>query len=782
MPFNTSQPAYQSLRNIVSERTEPVVYWCGAGLSQPAGLPSWATLRQILTDALKRKSETLEDVERQSLVRHAENIDAIADPWLAFERLKETLKEATFNDLVTEALAAAARVTAPKNYGRLWQLRPSGILNLNLDRLATQAAVSIEGFAPPIEFSGFQAGEYLYTLRTSARPFIANLHGIYENRGSWVLTRSQLRALLSTGGYKDFIRSCFASKTVVFIGVSADDVAAGGLLEDLRDVAKGTGSHFWITHRNDALSDSWAEAAGIRVIRYGPENDHAELGELLDDLRNYVPRDTRADPVVSSHKASAEPLPSPQNLTGREANDIRELLNSRAKAILSDHSQVAYDTFDRFCAEYDEAIYRAWYVSTDPGRNRLFNYVLENRLAAGAFGKVYRALAPDDTIVAIKVLHEEIRRKAESLQSFRRGVRSMQILNEHALQGVVRFLDASEIPAVVVMEYVPGPTLSEAVHATQVDTWQDILEIAKKLALVIDQAHSLPERVLHRDLRPNNVMLRHFYDEPGLLDVRVLDFDLSWHKDAFEKSVVHGAAPTGYLAPEQLTNVPGVTTRHAAVDSFGLGMTLFFMVSGRDPFPAEHQHRNWVKTLYEAVAHRTCREWQSLPYRFARLIQNATQDRQSARWDFYQIIAELENLSSALLRPHEVQSAEMIAEEVATRSQQNFTWNPERLQSGLSLPSGVRVAVAAEDNDRLIRTTIVWESTGVQEHKRVGKWLPSALEGAAAALSGGGWQCGRSLSGQRGEITGTLSPEAASRNIVRLAAALDAAIGRLRFD
>ena len=160
--------------------------------------------------------------------------------------------------------------------------------------------------------------------------------------------------------------------------------------------------------------------------------------------------------------------------------------------------------------------------------------------------------------------------------------------------GMVAYQEASEIPAFVVMDWVDGPTLSAAREARQIDDWGSILKIGCQMTDIIRHAHAIPERVLHRDIRPANIMLKGFYGRPDEWRVVVLDFDLSWHQGALEQSVIHGAV-AGYLAPEQIQAIPGASTRHAAVDSFGVGMTLYFMIAGTDPLPAQHLHRDWEK-------------------------------------------------------------------------------------------------------------------------------------------------------------------------------------------
>lgn len=98
-----------------------------------------------------------------------------------------------------------------------------------------------------------------------------------------------------------------------------------------------------------------------------------------------------------------------------------------------------------------------------------------------------------------------------------------------------------------------------------------------------------------------------------------------------------------------------------------MGMVLFFMVSGRDPVPDEHKHVDWKSTLRQAAEELSCIQWHSVPSRFARFMEYATQNNQAERWDMTQIQAELKRLHGAVLDPEATQSIELIAEEIAAR-------------------------------------------------------------------------------------------------------------------
>ncbi len=760
MSFDKKQNAYISFREIVAEKTSSIVAWIGSGLSVPAGLPTWAKLRDSLIETLNTTIDSYEEPDRTKARTKYEAIRKTKDYWLAFQMLEDELGQTTFRESIRRELQTTPRIAPPETYKKLWHLGISGLINLNLDRLATRA-YSQEAALEPLEYSGFQVANAAGVLK-QPNPFILNLHGHHEDSSTWVLTKRQLNALLNKGGYQDFITACFMSRTILFTGLSPDDISVGSHLERLRKTARDVGPHFWITDRRDSATNKWAEEHQIRVIRYSAfGGNHSELDELFRDLLSFIPSDTPAPPVALTHHLSPakEELPPPEILAEKDTDKIRQLLNAHVQSILTETSPDAYQRYENFCELYDEAIYRAWYTSDQSGRNHLLNYTLERRAERGAFGTVYQAVADSGEEVAVKVLHEDVRKDAQMLQSFRRGVRSMRILSEASITGMVPYLDASEIPAFVVMKWIDGPNLHEAVSSGYLNDWLDRLKVASRLAEIIKSAHLLPQRVLHRDIRPPNVMLEGYYTDPDNYRIVVLDFDLSWHIGASEKSVVYGNTTTGYLAPEQIKEDPSASTRHASVDSFGLGMSLYYIVSGRDPFPTQHEHTTWIKDLHEVCNARKCETWVSLPNRFARLIRNCTKSHQSSRWDLSQIAGELERLQQAIINPSSVDSADLLAEEIIARSNyhDSYSWDENKIRAKIKLPSGLTLITQAYDPDKLVYFRVEWSSTGQHSHRRVSKWLPDATNRAESMLKKSGWSIDKNYSPRQIQLVASKS-------------------------
>ncbi len=503
------------------------------------------------------------------------------------------------------------------------------------------------------------------------------------------------------------------------------------------------GDHFWITHRNDRKTIDWAENAGLRIIYYEVTTEgHADLFQSLQGLRAFTSKDEVPPPVIpSKSKGVTTLLPAPDDLERESPEQIRLALNAAAVEILNKEADLSVKEYEAFWKKYSEAIYRAWSVNTDPRNRVLFGHQIDGEHAHGAFGRVFKAKAPSGQVVAIKVLHGDVRTDKAMLDSFRRGVRSMQILSRRAIEGIVPYRLAWEIPACAVMDFIDGPNLEEAVESGYLDDWPDIISISLQLAKIIERAHLLPERVLHRDVRPANVMLKDYYADNSKLRVVVLDFDLSWHQGAVGQSIDWSKSISGFVAPELTVDSRRGFTRSALVDSFGIGMTFFFVASGEKPLYLQHQHGDWRDTLKERIVKRGCKQWRSLPVRFARLIDFATRNKQTERWDMTRIRGELERLQLALQSPKTIQSAEMLAEEISCRCDliaAAYEWDVDRNESITTLRSQIRII--GNETTRRVELKVNWTNMGQDAYKNIAKYVMKARDQSYSKLKRAGWR------------------------------------------
>ena len=193
-------------------------------------------------------------------------------------------------------------------------------------------------------------------------------------------------------------------------------------------------------------------------------------------------------------------------------------------------------------------------------------YKILSTIGSGGFGTVY--LAEDtwiDKKVALKVPHRQTADFGELL----REPRLLASLNH---PNIVAILTAEKQENVffIVMEYVPGETLEAIIAREGALDLTRALDYTCQICNAVDHAHR--QGVLHRDLRPSNVLV----SESGLL--KVADFGTS----RFLEIAAHGTTVIGsppYMAPEQFRGKAVF-----ASDLYSLGVTMFQMMTGMLPY------------------------------------------------------------------------------------------------------------------------------------------------------------------------------------------------------
>jgi eukaryotic-like serine/threonine-protein kinase len=210
------------------------------------------------------------------------------------------------------------------------------------------------------------------------------------------------------------------------------------------------------------------------------------------------------------------------------------------------------------------------------------------RLAAGPVSELYLAESEQaGALVVLKVARDQ-QTENELDQSFRRFLQEYEIVQRIRHPSVVRLYDlgVSDEHAYLVMEYFRLGDLRRRMRKPIAP--RDALRIAVAIARALDGIHAAG--VLHRDLKPGNVMLR----DDGTL--ALIDFGLS--KDAALAMQVtdHGQifGTPHYMSPEQGHGEP-IDPRS---DVYSLGVILFEMLAQQKPYAAEnpmaiiYKHRN----------------------------------------------------------------------------------------------------------------------------------------------------------------------------------------------
>jgi serine/threonine protein kinase/sugar lactone lactonase YvrE len=213
-------------------------------------------------------------------------------------------------------------------------------------------------------------------------------------------------------------------------------------------------------------------------------------------------------------------------------------------------------------------------------------YEIVARLGSGGMGDVY--LAHDsrlDRKVALKLLPDYFTRDEERLKRFHQEARAVSTLNHPNIITIFEIGKAESIHFIAT-EYITGQTLRKRMSGKTINL-SEALDIAIQIAGALASAHQAG--IVHRDIKPENIMLR----EDGY--VKVLDFGLAKlaegqfsetktlraAKVETNPGVVMGTA--SYMSPEQARGHE-VDRRS---DIFSLGVVVYEMVAGRQPFEAE---------------------------------------------------------------------------------------------------------------------------------------------------------------------------------------------------
>ena len=131
---------------------------------------------------------------------------------------------------------------------------------------------------------------------------------------------------------------------------------------------------------------------------------------------------------------------------------------------------------------------------------------------------------------------------------------------------------------VVVMEHVSGETLAEAVASSD-DRLDLVRRVFPDLCDAVSELHELLDPpVIHRDLKPGNVMV-----SAGGVTLIDLGIARSWREDAQQDTTHFGTR--SYAPPEQF----GFGQTDVTSDVYALGMLLFFCLTGRDPAPSDRE-------------------------------------------------------------------------------------------------------------------------------------------------------------------------------------------------
>ncbi len=276
-------------------------------------------------------------------------------------------------------------------------------------------------------------------------------------------------------------------------------------------------------------------------------------------------------------------------------------------------------------------------------------YMIVSSIGEGGMADVYLGI---DTIlnreVAIKILRGELSNDPITLLRFQREANAASKLNHPNVVGVYD-VGESEGRHYIVMEYVRGRTLKQLISQRGALDKVEAVQIMKQLVSAVQHAHE--NNIIHRDIKPQNVLVK----DDGT--VKITDFGIALAHDAVQltqSDAVLGSAH--YLAPETTRGEPATVQ----IDIYALGIVFYELLCGDVPYHGDNPVQIAMKHLREEIP--SIRDFNpTLPQSIENIITKATVKNRSQRYRTAQNM--LDDLNRCLL-PEYVDVAPLVFEEV----------------------------------------------------------------------------------------------------------------------
>ena len=267
-------------------------------------------------------------------------------------------------------------------------------------------------------------------------------------------------------------------------------------------------------------------------------------------------------------------------------------------------------------------------------RASLGRYRLEREIGRGSMGAVYLGHDPQiGRAVAIKTM--ALSREfagSELVEARERFFREAEMAGRLRHPDIVAIFDASEDQglAFIAMEYVDGHDLLRHTRREDLLPVPELLRVMARVATALAHAHA--QGVVHRDVKPANVMV-----DPATDSVKVTDFGIARITDASRTKTGLVLGTPSFMSPEQMTG----RRLDGRSDLYSLGVMLFQLLTGELP----HRSESMATLMHQIVNDvapdvRTLRP--SLPEVLANVVAVAVEKRPELRYaDGHQLAADL---------------------------------------------------------------------------------------------------------------------------------------------
>ncbi|HSP62537.1 MAG TPA: protein kinase [Pyrinomonadaceae bacterium] len=306
---------------------------------------------------------------------------------------------------------------------------------------------------------------------------------------------------------------------------------------------------------------------------------------------------------------------------------------------------------------------------------RLGRYEICSKIGAGGMGEVY--LAQDgklDRRVALKILPAEVVEDKKRMQRFSQEAKAVSALNhpniltiheigeagssQTAAEGLVHF---------IATEFVDGITLRDRMTRGDAIRLSAALDIAAQVASALAAAHAAG--IIHRDIKPDNLMLRKDGFVKVLFGLAKLTAPTGSDTDSEAATRMRFSTEPGmivgtvaYMSPEQA----GGLNVDARTDIWSLGVVLYEMIAARAPFEGKDVHRQII-AIQEQHASQLSRHTDGVPERLEEIVAKTLAKDPDERYQTAKdLMIDLRNLKRKLEVDAEIQRS--VSPELKTRS------------------------------------------------------------------------------------------------------------------
>jgi serine/threonine-protein kinase len=228
---------------------------------------------------------------------------------------------------------------------------------------------------------------------------------------------------------------------------------------------------------------------------------------------------------------------------------------------------------------------------------KIGNFELLEKIGQGGMGAVFKAhQVTMERVVAVKILPPKFAKQPKFIERFTREARASARLNH---VNIVNGIDVGQEGGVYyfAMEYIKGFTVKEQLKKGPIPEARAV-EITLAIARALAHAHK--NGIVHRDVKPDNVLIEEESGTPKLCDLGVARME---EEDEAEKGLTHTGQAIGtphYISPEQAS---GAADIDAKTDLYSLGAMLYHIVTGSTMFQGATSAVVMSKQISEKAVH-----------------------------------------------------------------------------------------------------------------------------------------------------------------------------------